>query len=72
MDSDANSVDSAKPRLLIFVIAYYAETTLASVLERIPSSIFSEFSCEILIVDDASEHRQAGARAFRRRDPACQ
>jgi glycosyltransferase involved in cell wall biosynthesis len=46
-----------KSRLLIFVIAYYAEETLQSVLERIPRSIFDEYDCEILVVDDASEDR---------------
>jgi glycosyltransferase involved in cell wall biosynthesis len=46
-----------KPRLLIFVIAYYAESTLRQVLERVPSSIFEEHDCEVLVVDDASEDR---------------
>jgi glycosyltransferase involved in cell wall biosynthesis len=46
-----------RPRLLVFVIAYYAEDTLKSVLERIPRSIFEEYDCEILVVDDASEDR---------------
>ncbi len=46
-----------KPRLLIFVVAYYAESTLRSVLERVPSSIFDEYDCEVLIVDDGSEDR---------------
>jgi glycosyltransferase involved in cell wall biosynthesis len=46
-----------KPRLLIFIIAYYAESTLRRVLERIPSSIFDEYDCEVLIVDDASSDR---------------
>lgn len=46
-----------KPRLLIFVIAYHAETTLRQVLERIPRSIFHELECEILVVDDASTDR---------------
>ena len=46
-----------KRRLLIFVIAYYAEDTLRSVLERIPRSIFDEYECEVLVVDDASEDR---------------
>jgi glycosyltransferase involved in cell wall biosynthesis len=46
-----------KPRLLIFVIAYYAEPTLRAVLERIPPSIFREYQCEVLVVDDASEDR---------------
>jgi glycosyltransferase involved in cell wall biosynthesis len=47
----------SKPRLLIFVIAYHAEDTLKLVLERIPRSIFDEYDCEILIVDDASQDR---------------
>src|SRR5690349_1515794 len=46
-----------KPRLLIFVIAYYAEPTLRAVLERIPAAIFREYECEVLVVDDASEDR---------------
>jgi glycosyltransferase involved in cell wall biosynthesis len=50
---------SARPRkkLLIFVIAYYAEATLKRVLERIPAEIFQQFDCEVLVVDDASEDR---------------
>jgi glycosyltransferase involved in cell wall biosynthesis len=46
-----------RPRLLIFVIAYHAETTLREVLERIPQSVFAQNDCEILVVDDASEDR---------------
>ena len=44
-------------RLLIFVIAYYAEDTLKTVLERIPRAIFEAYDCEILVVDDASTDR---------------
>jgi len=50
---------SHHPRLLIFVIAYYAEQTLRSVLDRIPRSLFDEYDCEILVVDDASDDRTA-------------
>ena len=46
-----------RQRLLIFVIAYYAESTLRRVLERIPSSIFERYDCEVLVVDDGSEDR---------------
>jgi glycosyltransferase involved in cell wall biosynthesis len=46
-----------KKRLLVFVIAYRAETTLQRVLERVPAQIFSEYDCEILVVDDASTDR---------------
>lgn len=45
------------PRLLVFVIAYHAETTLRRVLERIPPAIFRDYRCEVLIVDDASQDR---------------
>jgi len=48
-----------QPRLLVFVIAYYAEATLKSVLERIPRTLLDECTCEILVVDDASEDRTA-------------
>lgn len=48
---------SQQPRLLIFVIAYYAESTLRWVLERIPASIFEQYACEVLVVDDASQDR---------------
>lgn len=46
-----------KTKVLIFVIAYYAEKTLVSVLDRIPRTIFDEYDCEILVVDDASNDR---------------
>lgn len=46
-----------KPRLLVFVIAYYAEDTLKAVLERIPRAVFEEYACEVLVVDDASQDR---------------
>ncbi|MGH7330832.1 MAG: glycosyltransferase family 2 protein, partial [Polyangiaceae bacterium] len=49
----------SKKRLLIFVIAYKAEATLKWVLERIPRSIFDDYDCEILVVDDASTDRTA-------------
>ncbi len=48
---------SKQPRLLIFVIAYYAESTLRWVLERIPASVFETYDCEVLVVDDASKDR---------------
>jgi glycosyltransferase involved in cell wall biosynthesis len=48
---------ATQQRLLIFVIAYYAESTLRWVLERIPHAIFAEYDCEILVVDDGSQDR---------------
>jgi glycosyltransferase involved in cell wall biosynthesis len=49
--------DRRVPRLLIFVIAYHAESTLEWVLDRIPPTIHQEFDTEILVVDDASQDR---------------
>jgi glycosyltransferase involved in cell wall biosynthesis len=46
-----------RPRLLVFVIAYQAEATLVQVLERIPRTVFEDWDCEILVVDDASQDR---------------
>ncbi|HVW24559.1 MAG TPA: bifunctional glycosyltransferase/class I SAM-dependent methyltransferase [Polyangiaceae bacterium] len=46
-----------KPRLLIFIVAYYAEKTLVRVLDRIPRTLFDRFRAEIVIVDDASDDR---------------
>lgn len=43
-----------RPRLLIFVVAYYAEATLRWVLDRVPARLFEDFDCELLVVDDAS------------------
>jgi glycosyltransferase involved in cell wall biosynthesis len=43
-----------KQKLLIFIVAYHAETTINNVLSRIPSAIFDEYAAEILVIDDAS------------------
>jgi glycosyltransferase involved in cell wall biosynthesis len=44
----------AKPRLLIFIVAYNAASTINKVLARIPASIGDEYDVEVLIIDDAS------------------
>jgi glycosyltransferase involved in cell wall biosynthesis len=60
-----------RPRVLIFVVAYEAETTLARVLERIPGSLH-ELDLEVLVIDDSSRDRtfevglQAGERVGHR------
>lgn len=58
-DGEVNPGTKAKTKVCIFVIAYQAEATLRSVLDRIPRSFLSEFACEILVVDDASSDRTA-------------
>ena len=46
-----------KTRVLIFVVAYDAESTIEEVLDRIPASVLTEYDHEILIVDDQSADR---------------
>ena len=48
---------NAGERLLVFIVAYEAESTLKDVLDRIPRDVFEEFQVEVLIVDDASTDR---------------
>lgn len=43
-------------RVLIFVVAYEAESTLERVLARVPDSVFAH-DTEILVIDDASRDR---------------
>jgi methionine biosynthesis protein MetW len=45
----------SKPRLLIFIVAYFAEQTIKRVVQRIPHSIVDEYDAEILIIDDCSK-----------------
>jgi 2-polyprenyl-3-methyl-5-hydroxy-6-metoxy-1,4-benzoquinol methylase len=59
-----------RPRLLVFIVAYYAESTLISVLERIPAAVFDDYDAEVLVVDDASDDRTfALAREYRQAHP---
>ena len=47
-------MDLRGKRLLIFIVAYNAETTIEKVLDRIPASLHSE-NVEVLIIDDFSK-----------------
>lgn len=49
--------NTASERLLIFIVAYQAESTLKEVLDRVPRDVLGGFDIEILIVDDASTDR---------------
>ena len=46
---------SSKSRLLVFIVAYHAESTISSVLSRIPHSLLDQYHIEVLIIDDASK-----------------
>ena len=45
----------SKKRVLVFVVAYNAATTIGRVLERIPTKLRDEYDFEVLIIDDASQ-----------------
>jgi glycosyltransferase involved in cell wall biosynthesis len=47
-------VDLGRKRLLIFIVAYNAQTTIDKVLSRIPRSLQSD-NVEVLIIDDSSQ-----------------
>src|SRR6266702_350086 len=47
-------LDSTGPRVLIFVVAYNAEKTIESVLDRIPEELRTR-SVEVLVIDDSSK-----------------
>jgi glycosyltransferase involved in cell wall biosynthesis len=50
----ADRIDLSGKRLLIFIVAYNAETTIEKVLSRIPASLHSG-AVEVLIIDDSSK-----------------
>ena len=52
--SEPSHVDLRNKRLLIFIVAYNAETTIEKVLSRIPASLYSD-DVEVLIIDDSSK-----------------
>ena len=59
-----------KPRVVVFVVAYQAESTLEAVLSRIPASLFADYDCSILVVDDASQDRTLEVgHLYQRRHP---
>ena len=47
-------MNTPKPRLLIFIVAYFAERTIQKVVRRIPLDLASAYELEILIIDDGS------------------
>jgi methionine biosynthesis protein MetW len=57
----------ARPSLLILIVAYFAEKTLAKVLARVPKSLSDTYDVEVLVIDDGSgDHTfNEGVRASR-------
>ena len=46
--------DEKKLKVLVFIVAYNAEKTITSVLDRIPKYLSLEYQVEVLIIDDCS------------------
>src|SRR6476660_5402144 len=44
-----------KKRVLVFVPAYHAESTITDVIRRIPTSLSSRYHVDVLIIDDSSQ-----------------
>ena len=42
----------SRPRLLVFVVAYNAESTIENVLGRIPATLLEDYDVETLVIDD--------------------
>jgi glycosyltransferase involved in cell wall biosynthesis len=47
----------ARQRLLIFIVAYNAERTIAHTLTRIPRALLEDYDVEVLVIDDSSQDR---------------
>jgi glycosyltransferase involved in cell wall biosynthesis len=63
-------MQNRRPRVVILIVAYYAESTLEQVLGRIPERLLQDYDCSILVVDDASEDRTLEVgRAYQERHP---
>jgi glycosyltransferase involved in cell wall biosynthesis len=59
----------SKPRLLIFIVAYFAERTIEKVIRRIPAALNEHYDVEILVIDDGSTDRTfSTGEALSRRD----
>jgi glycosyltransferase involved in cell wall biosynthesis len=47
----------ARPKLLVFIVAYEAESTLEKVIARVPDEVFERYETEVLVIDDSSKDR---------------
>ena len=68
MQVNSSSKDR-KTRILIFVVAYEAESTLETVLARVPDSVFAH-DTEVLVIDDSSRTARSTSACAPRRQPA--
>ena len=63
-----NRIDLGRKRLLIFIVAYNAQTTIEKVLSRVPQSLRGG-NVEVLIIDDSSQdHTFQNSLRYQRRN----
>jgi len=63
-------INLGRKRLLIFIVAYNAQTTIEKVLSRIPRSLRGD-NVEVLIIDDSSQDDTFGnGLRYQQRDAA--
>ena len=55
-NADLPAAPRKTARVLVFIVAYNAETTLASVLKRIPQEL-REHELDVLVIDDSSQDK---------------
>ena len=58
-------MNKSKPRLLIFIVAYFAGQTIEKVVRRIPVNLLDTYDVEILIIDDCSRDNTFAQRKTR-------
>lgn len=66
---ESKALSVKKPRVLVFIVAYHAETTIAQVLSRIPT--LEDYEAEVLVIDDGSTDRTFAISDEWRRSAAC-
>ena len=47
-------IGNSRSRLLVFIVAYNAEKTIAQTLHRIPARLLHDYDVEVLVIDDSS------------------
>src|ERR1043166_4137790 len=68
--SESDTIDLGGKRLLIFIVAYNAQTTIEKVLSRIPRTLRGD-NVEVLIIDDSSQDDTFGnGLRYQQRDSA--
>jgi glycosyltransferase involved in cell wall biosynthesis/2-polyprenyl-3-methyl-5-hydroxy-6-metoxy-1,4-benzoquinol methylase len=63
-------IGNSRPRLLVFIVAYNAEKTIAQTLHRIPARLLHDYDVEVLVIDDSSSDQTFNRGHVLHRDQA--